>query len=40
MKIKRILNQYRRDFYADYECESCGHIDHNTKKGCSKNEEN
>lgn len=26
MRIKKILNQYRRDFYADYECEHCGHI--------------
>lgn len=24
MKIKEILNQYRRDFTAIYECESCG----------------
>lgn len=29
MKIKRIISQYRRDFRADYECESCGHIEHN-----------
>lgn len=27
MKIKRILNQHRRDFRADYECENCGHIE-------------
>jgi len=26
MKIKKITWQYRRDFYADYECEHCGHI--------------
>lgn len=26
MRIKTIRNQYRRDFYADYECEHCGHI--------------
>ncbi len=26
MKIKRIISQHRRDFYADYECEHCGHI--------------
>jgi len=27
MKIKNINSQSRRDFYADYECEGCGHID-------------
>lgn len=27
MKIKRIINQNRRDFYADYECEGCGFIE-------------
>ena len=27
MKIKTIVSQNRRDFYADYECEHCGHID-------------
>lgn len=26
MKIKRILNQSRRDFTAEYECDHCGHI--------------
>ena len=25
MKIKEITNQSRRDFYAIYECEHCGH---------------
>jgi transcription elongation factor Elf1 len=25
MKIKKILNQYRRDFTAIYECDHCGH---------------
>lgn len=25
MKIKKIINQSRRDFVADYECEHCGH---------------
>ena len=25
MKIKRIINQSRRDFVAGYECEHCGH---------------
>ncbi len=29
MKIKRIISQYRRDFYADYECEHCGFVDEN-----------
>lgn len=24
MKIKTIVNQYRRDFHAIYECENCG----------------
>ena len=27
MKIKKIINQYRRDFYAIYECEHCGDIE-------------
>ncbi len=25
MKIKRIESQHRRDFYAIFECEHCGH---------------
>jgi len=25
MKIKSIHRQHRRDFYATYECEHCGH---------------
>jgi len=25
MKIKKITSQNRRDFYAIYECEHCGH---------------
>jgi len=25
MKIQKIESQYRRDFYAFYECEHCGH---------------
>jgi DNA-directed RNA polymerase subunit RPC12/RpoP len=25
MKIKKITSQSRRDFYAIYECEHCGH---------------
>jgi len=29
MKIKKINDRNRRDFYADYECEGCGHIDGN-----------
>ena len=27
MHIKTIISQSRRDFWADYECEHCGHID-------------
>lgn len=27
MKIKQINYQNRRDFYADYECEGCGHVE-------------
>ena len=26
MKIKEIVGQHRRDFYAIYECENCGFI--------------
>lgn len=26
MKIKARINQHRRDFTADYECEFCGHV--------------
>jgi len=29
MKIKEILRQNRRDFWADYECQACGHIEKN-----------
>ena len=29
MKIKKINSQTRRDFYADMECEHCGHISEN-----------
>ena len=29
MKIKTINDQHRRDFYADYECEGCGHVEKN-----------
>lgn len=29
MKIKQILNQHRRDFRADFECEHCGFIERN-----------
>ena len=29
MRILKIISQYRRDFYADYQCEHCGHIEHN-----------
>jgi primosomal protein N' len=27
MKIKEIVSQSRRDFWADMECEHCGHIE-------------
>ena len=26
MKIKRIIEQHRRDFWADFECEGCGAV--------------
>jgi transcription elongation factor Elf1 len=26
VKIKRIISQHRRDFWAIYECEHCGHV--------------
>ena len=29
MKIKKINSQSRRDFWADYECEHCGHVEKN-----------
>ncbi len=29
MKIIKIISQYRRDFYADLECETCAHIEKN-----------
>jgi transcription elongation factor Elf1 len=29
MKILRKLEQHRRDFWADFECEFCGHIEKN-----------
>lgn len=29
MKIKRIVSQHRRDFWADYECEHCGFVEEN-----------
>lgn len=29
MRIKSINYQNRRDFWADYECENCGHIEAN-----------
>ncbi len=29
MKIQRILSQNRRDFWADYVCEHCGHVEKN-----------
>lgn len=27
MFIRQIKHQYRRDFYADFECEKCGYIE-------------
>lgn len=27
MRIKEITSQHRRDFYAKYECENCGHVE-------------
>lgn len=27
MFIRKINRQYRRDFYADFECEGCGYIE-------------
>lgn len=27
MKIKKIIHQHRRDFFADMECEHCGHVE-------------
>ena len=36
MKIKTITGQSRRDFYAIYECEHCGH----THKGSGYDDDN
>lgn len=36
MKIKEIVSQHRRDFYAIYECEHCGF----TKKGSGYDDAN
>ena len=36
MKIKEITSQSRRDFYAIYECEHCGH----TEKGSGYDDDN
>ena len=36
MRIKYILDQHRRDFRADYECEHCGYIEKN-KSGYDDN---
>lgn len=27
MKIKQFTSQIRRDFWADYECETCGYVE-------------
>lgn len=37
MKIKTILSQHRRDFYATYECEHCNHV---TEKQSGYDDEN
>ena len=29
MKIKKMINQHRRDFWADFECENCGNVEKN-----------
>jgi rubrerythrin len=31
MKIKKMLSIHRRDFWADYECEFCGHVESNKR---------
>ena len=31
MKIVRMLDQYRRDFWADFECEGCGYMEHDRR---------
>jgi len=36
MKIQKIESQSRRDFYAIYECEHCGH----TKRGSGYDDDN
>lgn len=36
MKIKKITDQYRRDFWVIYECEGCGH----TEKGSGYDDRN
>lgn len=28
MRIKKIISQHRRDFWADFECEHCGHMEY------------
>lgn len=28
MKIAKMLSQNRRDFWADFECEGCGDVEH------------
>lgn len=29
MKIIKIISRYRRDFWADFQCEHCGYIEEN-----------
>ena len=36
MRIKKIKSQQRRDFYAIYECEHCGH----TQRGSGYDDDN
>ena len=31
MKIVKFINQNRRDFCADYQCEGCGHVEYNQR---------
>lgn len=31
MKVKKIISQNRRDFWADYECEHCGSVEENKR---------
>ena len=37
MKIKRIVSQHRRDFYAIYECEHCESVSEESRGYDDKN---